>query len=93
MRSPQLLIFCVLASLGLTGCTASKDFSDIEEFMDEVESRPRGRIEPLPPIETVPLFSYMASAKRSPFEPPIVVKRVDRQDGPQVTPDFNRVKQ
>ncbi len=30
---------------------------------------------------------------RAPFEPPVLVKRVDGGDGPQVTPDFNRAKQ
>ena len=61
--------------------------------MDEVDARPRGRIEPLPPIETVPPFTYAVGNQRSPFEPPVVIKRVDRHNGPRVTPDFNRVKQ
>jgi len=79
--------------LALSACSPDTDFADLNEFMDEVDSRPRGRIEPLPPIETVPPFSYLASNKRSPFEPPVVLKRVDRQSGPKVTPNFNRVKQ
>ena len=77
----------------LIGCSPSRDYSDLEAFMDEVDSRPRGRIDPIPPLETVAPFSYAVSNKRSPFEPPVVVKKVNRQDGPQVTPDFNRVKQ
>ena len=93
MRKPQAGLLLAAAVLALTGCTPSKDFSDIEAFMDDVDNRPRGRIEPLPPIETIPPFAYMASTKRSPFDPPVVLKRVDRQSGPKVTPDFNRVKQ
>jgi type IV pilus assembly protein PilP len=55
--------------------------------MEEVQSRPPGRIEPLPPFEQVPPFAYQASNMRSPFEPPVQVKRVDRaQGGPQVQP-------
>ncbi len=85
---------CTLMTAGLlTGCGASNDFADIEAFMKEVDSRPKGRIEPLPPIETVPPFAYKASSLRSPFEPPVVVKPIDQQSGPQVTPNFNRVKQ
>ena len=87
------LLFSMMVLAGLAACSPSTDYSDLDAFMDEVDSRPRGRIEPLPPIETVPPFSYLASNKRSPFEPPVVLKRVDRQDGPKVTPDFNRVKQ
>ncbi len=86
-------ILLIAATGILTACGASTDYTDIEEFMDEVDARPRGRIEPLPPIKTVPPFAYAASDKRAPFEPPVVVKRVNRQSGPKVTPDFRRVKQ
>ena len=92
MQAPKILVSIVVMSL-LAACTPSRDYSDLNAFMDEVDSRPRGRIEPLPPIETVPPFKYMASNKRSPFEPPIVLKRIDRTEGPKVTPNFNRIKQ
>ena len=94
-RSFLLLKTLLLGGLmaGLIGCSPSRDYSDLEAFMDEVDSRPRGRIDPVPPLETVAPFSYAVSNKRSPFEPPVILKRVNRQDGPQVTPDFNRVKQ
>lgn len=87
------IMMSVLAAALLAACSPDTDYSDLNAFMDEVDSRPRGRIEPLPPIETVPPFSYLASNKRSPFEPPVVLKRVERQSGPKVEPDFNRVKQ
>ena len=62
--------------------------------MDEVDARPKGRIQPLPPFEQVPPFAYQASALRSPFEPPVVLQPVDRSpEGVQVTPNFSRVKQ
>ncbi len=92
MRAPKILMSAfVLVMLG--GCSPNVDYSDLNAFMDEVDSRPKGRIEPLPPIETFKPFKYLASNKRSPFDPPVVLKQVDRQDGPKVTPDFNRVKQ
>lgn len=76
----------------LSGCgDASND--DLQSWMQEVQNRPKGRIEPLPPFEQVPPFAYQASAMRSPFEPPVVVRRVERRNGPQVRPDSNRVKQ
>ncbi len=92
MRSSSILVSLAAAFL-LSACSPSTDYSDLDAFMDEVDSRPRGRIDPLPPIETVPPFKYLASNKRSPFEPPVVLKQVDRRSGPQVKPDLNRVKQ
>lgn len=80
------------ALAGLSGCTPSEDYTDLRQYMKEMDERTPGRIEPLPPIETVAPFSYQVANMRSPFEPPVLVKRVDRKDGPQVTPDFNRVK-
>ena len=89
-RSALVIILTVL----LVGCGANTDYSDIQEFMDEVESRPKGRIEPLPPFETIAPFAYQASNQRSPFEPPIVVKKVNRdRGGVAVVPDFDRVQQ
>jgi type IV pilus assembly protein PilP len=84
----------VLLAATLFGCGGSDDFADLQGFMAEVDARPKQRIEPLPPFEQVPPFAYQASNQRSPFEPPIVVKRVEREKGgPKVVPNFNRVKQ
>ena len=88
-------IATLLLSSLLAGCGGGQaGYADLDEFMAEVNARPRQRIAPLPPFEQVPPFAYQASDQRSPFEPPVVVKRVQReQGGPKVTPDFNRVKQ
>jgi len=84
----------VLLATTLYGCGGGDDFADLQQFMAEVDARPKQRIEPLPPFEQVPPFAYQASNQRSPFEPPVVVKPLDREKGgPQVVPDFNRVKQ
>jgi type IV pilus assembly protein PilP len=86
-------IITVLLAAGLAGCGGG-GYDDIDDFMARIDDLPRQRIEPLPPFEQVPPFAYQASTMRSPFEPPVVVKRVERaQGGPRVTPDFNRVKQ
>lgn len=84
----------MMALLFLTACGPSADYADLDVFMKNVDAKPKGNIKPLPPIETVPPFSYLASNQRSPFEPPVVLKRVERQSGgPKVEPDLNRVKQ
>ncbi|NKC00721.1 MAG: pilus assembly protein PilP [Pseudomonadales bacterium] len=89
----MLRVIMLVSIALLVGCSPNTDYTDLEQFMAEVDARPKSRINPLPPIETVAPFAYQASNKRSPFEPPILVKRVDRKSGPKVTPDFNRVKQ
>ncbi|MFT7651989.1 MAG: type IV pilus assembly protein PilP [Limisphaerales bacterium] len=89
MRALPLML---VLSVALAGCTPNTDYSDLEQYMKEMDERTPGRIEPLPTIETVAPFAYQASTMRSPFEPPILVKKVDRKSGPKVTPDFNRVK-
>ena len=92
MRTPRILM-CGLAVWLLAACAPDNDYSDLSSFMDEMDSRPAGRIQPLPPIETPRPFKYMASNMRNPFEPPVVLKRVDRKEGPKVTPNFNRIRQ
>ena len=95
MNASKIIVNVMMSGLlfGLVGCGSSNDYKDIEVFMAQVDELPKGRIDPLPPIETIPPFSYKAGTKRSPFEPPVVIKKIDRQGGPQVTPNFNRTKQ
>ncbi len=87
-------IHLVLFALLLSACSSNSDFDDIQAFMDEVDSRPKGQIEALPPIKENAPFAYSAANLRSPFSPPEVIKPVKRDPNlPQVKPDFNRVKQ
>lgn len=94
MRSLSHIFVLICGAAMLTGCGQSSDHGDLQAFMAEVKARPKGRIDPLPPFEQVPPFAYQASAMRSPFEPPVVVRKVERNaGGPKVRPDSNRVKQ
>ena len=82
----------VLAGGLLAGCGGG-DFSDLQAFMDEVDSRPAPAIQPLKTFTPALPFAYEAMGLRSPFEPPVVVKQGPRPKGPQVKPNPNRVKQ
>jgi type IV pilus assembly protein PilP len=86
-------VIAVGMAAALSGCGSDREFGDLEQFMTEVQSRPPGRIEPLPPFEQVAPFAYQASTMRSPFEPPVQVRMPNRPSGPQVKPDPNRPKQ
>lgn len=94
MGMTSRIISMGLLIAAVAGCAGGDDYADLREFMGEVNSRPVPPIEPLPPFEQVAPFAYQASNQRSPFEPPVVVKRVEReQGGPKVVPDFDRVRQ
>ena len=92
VRYVKALVAIGLAA-ALAGCGSDGDFEDLDAFMAEVQSRPPGRIDPLPPFEQVAPFAYQASTMRSPFEPPVQVRAPNRPSGPQVKPEPNRPKQ
>ena len=55
-------ITTLLLSSLLAGCGGGQaGYADLDEFMAEVNARPRQRIAPLPPFEQVPPFAYQAS--------------------------------
>ena len=91
----KLKVLVLLASVGLlSGCGAGGDFSDLRAYMDEVNARPKGNIEPLPKFIPYESFTYQAAALRSPFQPPVKIEVVTRQKGSEeIKPDESRVKQ
>ncbi len=63
------MLLVLLAGFGLAGCGG--DMDDLDRYVNEVKSRPGGRIEPLPEITPYEVFSYVADREnfRSPFVP------------------------
>lgn len=59
------LLVAVVALLG--GCSGAND--DLLTYIDQVKSRPGGRIPPLPQIKPYETFAYEAESLRSPFAP------------------------
>ena len=94
MSPVRLLALSASCVVMLSGCGGGQNFSDIEQFMAEVEARDTRDIEPLPPFEQVEPFAYQASTQRQPFEPPVKVTALEkRPDGVKVEPNFDRVPQ
>jgi type IV pilus assembly protein PilP len=78
----------------LAGCGGESGFSDLQEYMDDVRSRPKGAIEPLPKFQPYEAFAYGAAALRSPFQPPIKIDMSVQQKGSKdIKPDESRVRQ
>lgn len=88
------IAWLLAGALALAGCSGGHKYADLEEFMDEVEAKPKGQIEPLPEFLPYQAFAYSAGNLRSPFEPPQVIKPVPPgRKKSNVKPDTNRVKQ
>lgn len=87
-RAPAALLVLVLG-----GCGGSSGFQDIDQFMAEVQARPKGRIAPLPEFQPYEAFAYSAAGQRSPFEPPVQVQPRRASESLVPPPDPNRVKQ
>lgn len=78
----------------LSGCSGSSDFNDLQQYMDEVRTKPKGTIEPLPAFIPYEAFTYSAAALRHPFQPPVKLDLAQRQRGSKdIQPDESRVKQ
>ncbi|MEX0963448.1 MAG: pilus assembly protein PilP [Pseudohongiellaceae bacterium] len=80
------------ASVLLAACTPVNNFSDLESFVAEVNSRPSAPVEPVPEFVPYEGFIYSAASARSPFDVPLVIDTdtgtVLSQD---VEPDFERI--
>ena len=86
------LLLAVVA-VGVAACGG--DMDDLDSYINEVKSRPGGRIEPLPEIEPYEVFSYVADAQgvRSPFIPDTPQVAAGTQQGgigpdPDRSPEF-----
>lgn len=79
----------------VSACSSSGDLTDLEQYVVDVGSKPRGRVEPIPEFKPYEAFSYSASALRSPFVLPAVAAEEKRlqANGLDIRPDSNRVKE
>ena len=78
-------------SLLLAACSRVENFSDLQAFVDEVNSRPGAEVEPVPQFVPYEGFIYSAASMRSPFEVPLII---DDESGmvlsQDVQPDLER---
>lgn len=93
-----MLRFCRLAFLfiiffQITACS-SGNHDDLRAYIVDVKRRPAGAIDAIPTFAPYEAFIYGSASLRSPFDPPIDVKRrIVSRSGVDVKPDFNREKE
>lgn len=78
------------------GCSTGSRYADLDEFMAEIQSRPKPPMIPLPTFEPYQAFTYGAQALRSPFVPPVILppgEEATRLANLGVKPPPNHVKQ
>ncbi|MBL4582071.1 MAG: pilus assembly protein PilP [Gammaproteobacteria bacterium] len=87
-------IFGACASLLIAACSPVNNFTDLEAFVNDVNSRPSAPVEPVPEFVPYEGFIYGAASSRSPFDIPVIIDNesgvVLRQD---VEPDFERISE
>ena len=90
--SRRFALFSVAIALG--ACSLGSDDSDLRKFIADVKAKPAGVIEPMPAFSAYESFTYSASVRRSPFDPPVDVKFREVGGGTDdVKPDLNREKE
>ncbi|WP_077529203.1 pilus assembly protein PilP [Vreelandella utahensis] len=82
-------------SVVLVACSQGQGYKDLDQFMKEARNDPQGKIEPLPEFKAYEAFTYAASDRRSPFEPPaeVVLESQEDDEGEpesEIKPDENR---
>lgn len=85
-------IFAACVSLLIAACSPVSNFTDLEAFVNEVNSRPSAPVEPVPEFVPYEGFIYGAASSRSPFDIPLII---DNESGAvlnqDVEPDLERI--
>ena len=87
--SPTLVLF--LAIIGLSGCGGDQT-TDLQQYINEVKTRKKSNIPPLPKPEEFEQFTYNDNGLRDPFEPIEKVIEASAQANNGLQPDFDREK-
>lgn len=92
LRSKTLA--CLAAAVVLPAC--SNDLNELQDYIEDVRSRPAGPIPPIPAVKTYTPYVYEGQTGRDPFRPSTSegsdeIAVGTGGDGPR--PDFNRTKE
>jgi len=86
---------CLVLLAFLAGC-GNDDFTDLNQFVAEVKSRPKSSIKPLPEIKVIEPFVFKSEDLRDPFKPlaqPEQTEAAAAATGSGIKPDTSRRKE
>jgi type IV pilus assembly protein PilP len=88
MSKALRIVIAAAVLAAASGC--SDDTDKLRAQIEEIESRPGGRIEPLPEVKPYETFAYPSTDLRSPFEPGVPSSSTGANG---VRPDSNRPRE
>lgn len=86
-------LLLVVATLLLAGCSNNEEMIELQNYVQSTVNRPPGQIEPIPEFKSYEPFQYSAASLRSPFDIPLDITMVIRNQNNDVRPDENRPKE
>jgi len=81
------------AILFLSACSNNDEMIELQNYVTSTVNRPPGRIEPIPAFNSYEPFQYSAASLRSPFDAPLDITLIIRNQANNVSPDENRPKE
>jgi len=91
LSSGTKLCLIAVLSVGLLAC-GEENISDLDEYVQKVKLRKKGRVPALPEVKSYDSFTYNQTNLRNPFQPQRATRKArGRSSGP--TPDLKRSRE
>lgn len=81
------------AVLLLAACSNNEEMIELQNYVQQTVNRPPGQIEPIPAFRSYEPFQYSAASLRSPFDVPLDISQIIRNQDSDVRPDENRPRE
>lgn len=93
IQKSALKILLVAAVMFLTSCSNNEELIELQDYVQRTVNRAPGRIEPIPEFRSYEPFQYGAASLRSPFDIPLDITQIIRNQNNDVRPDESRPKE
>ncbi len=96
IKNANLTLMCAVVLTVLTTGCGSDDFTDLQQYIASVKTRPSGTVTPLPDVKIIEAFTFKPNDLRDPFKQLVHSEQVAGMSittGNGLKPDFNRRKE